>query len=138
MMLIVVQRHNLSLPLSKVILDESLLLICTAPPEHCRGVKTNGIWLPVPGGLRAAVTAKASNVNMSSRLFPRRPATRSLPAPISLSCVGGQTSVSNRQLDVRYVYLRYHILVILVFLILRCSWKMPYMRASLVGGQPGT
>ena len=37
-----------------------------------------------------------------------------------------------------FIYLRYHILVILVFRIFLCSWKMPYMRASLVGGQPGT
>jgi hypothetical protein len=32
----------------------------------------------------------------------------------------------------------YHILVILVFLIFRMSWKTPYMSASLVGGHPGT
>lgn len=36
------------------------------------------------------------------------------------------------------VYLRYHILVILVCLIFFCSWKIPNMRASAVGGQPGT
>lgn len=36
------------------------------------------------------------------------------------------------------VYFRYHMRVILVCRILRCSWKMPYMSASLVGGQPGT
>jgi hypothetical protein len=38
----------------------------------------------------------------------------------------------------RDVYLRYHILVILVCLIFFCSWKIPNMRASAVGGQPGT
>lgn len=36
------------------------------------------------------------------------------------------------------LYFLYHILVILVILIFLCSWKMPYMSASLVGGQPGT
>lgn len=35
-------------------------------------------------------------------------------------------------------YFRYHILVILVVRIFLCSWKMPYMSASLVGGHPGT
>lgn len=35
-------------------------------------------------------------------------------------------------------YFLYQILVILVFLILRWSWKMPYISASLVGGHPGT
>lgn len=35
-------------------------------------------------------------------------------------------------------YLLYHMRVILVLRIFLCSWKMPYMRASLVGGQPGT
>lgn len=39
-----------SLPsLSKVILDESLLLICTAPPEHCRGVKQMEFGCRFPG-----------------------------------------------------------------------------------------
>jgi hypothetical protein len=35
-------------------------------------------------------------------------------------------------------YFLYHILVILVCLIFFCSWKIPYMSASLVGGHPGT
>lgn len=36
------------------------------------------------------------------------------------------------------LYRLYHILVIFVLRILRWSWKMPYMSASLVGGHPGT
>jgi hypothetical protein len=35
-------------------------------------------------------------------------------------------------------YFRYHILVVFVFLIFFCNWKMPYNNASAVGGQPGT
>lgn len=35
-------------------------------------------------------------------------------------------------------YFLYHIRVILVCLIFFCSWKMPNMSASAVGGQPGT
>lgn len=36
------------------------------------------------------------------------------------------------------IYFLYHILVIFVCLIFFCSWKMPYINASDVGGQPGT
>lgn len=36
------------------------------------------------------------------------------------------------------IYFLYHILVILVCLIFFCSWKIPYMSASAVGGHPGT
>lgn len=36
------------------------------------------------------------------------------------------------------LYFLYHILVILVCLIFFCSWKMPYISASAVGGHPGT
>jgi len=36
------------------------------------------------------------------------------------------------------IYFRYHILVILVWRIFFCSWKIPYISASLVGGHPGT
>ena len=35
-------------------------------------------------------------------------------------------------------YLLYHILVIFVCLIFFCSWKIPYISASDVGGHPGT
>jgi len=35
-------------------------------------------------------------------------------------------------------YFLYHSLVIRVCLIFFWSWKMPYIRASLVGGHPGT
>lgn len=35
-------------------------------------------------------------------------------------------------------YFLYHMRVILVCLIFFCSWKMPNMSASAVGGQPGT
>ena len=41
-------------------------------------------------------------------------------------------------IHITITYFLYHILVILVSLILRWSWKMPYIRASLVGGHPGT
>jgi hypothetical protein len=37
-----------------------------------------------------------------------------------------------------FAYFLYHIRVILVCLIFFCSWKMPNMSASAVGGQPGT
>lgn len=36
------------------------------------------------------------------------------------------------------IYRLYHIRLILVLRIFLCSWKIPYMRASLVGGHPGT
>jgi len=36
------------------------------------------------------------------------------------------------------LYLLYHILVIFVCLIFFCNWKIPYINASDVGGQPGT
>ena len=35
-------------------------------------------------------------------------------------------------------YFLYHMRVILVCLIFFCSWKIPNMSASAVGGQPGT
>lgn len=40
--------------------------------------------------------------------------------------------------DAQVLYFLYHIRVILVCLIFFCSWKMPYMSASAVGGHPGT
>lgn len=36
------------------------------------------------------------------------------------------------------IYFLYHNLVILVFIIFFCNWKTPYIKASAVGGQPGT
>lgn len=35
-------------------------------------------------------------------------------------------------------YFLYHNLVILVFIIFFCNWNTPYIKASAVGGHPGT
>lgn len=61
--------------------------------------------------------------------------------PIILTTKTGLPSKTTRQTapsKQMELYLRYHMRVILVLRILRWSWKMPYMSASLVGGHPGT
>lgn len=70
--------------------------------------------------------------------FPRPSCSRSLGMPDSDRYHRAFTTAKARTSPRSVTYFRYHILVILVSLIFLCSAKMPYMRASEVGGQPGT
>jgi hypothetical protein len=54
------------------------------------------------------------------------------------SKLANKSTASQMRQDPSTIYFLYHILVILVCLIFFCSWKMPYMSASAVGGHPGT
>ena len=58
--------------------------------------------------------------------------------PILLVSTILSTTNTTNHANPNSLYFLYHILVIFVFRIFLCSWKMPYMSASLVGGQPGT
>lgn len=76
---------------------------------------------------------------------------RSINAPVSIdmqsSCSGstaGPCSSSEAydhlepHQQTLVIYFLYHMREILVCLIFFCSWKMPYISASDVGGHPGT
>lgn len=94
------------------------LLKITAVPEKTRNLATT------PSSVELLVQATILPFpRIRPSLLPLSPTVRRL---------------SSKQPPSRVPYFRYHILVILVSLIFLCSWKMPYMRASLVGGQPGT
>ncbi len=70
--------------------------------------------------------------------FTPRPNKTGPAAPHMDPSSSPRASASLFLLSSRLTHFRYHILVIFVFRIFLCSWKMPYMSASLVGGHPGT